>query len=89
MREERRLESTLYRSAVEKGRTEGRAQVYVDTIAFVLARYSITLDPSLQDRIRSSIPVETLKGWCTEAIRLDDPTGARRLAETIRAAAKA
>lgn len=88
--EGRLMESALYRSIFEKGeargKTEGKAEAYAQTIIRILTQRMGALDPVTRERIRALSDVETLAAWQEEAILVLDAEAARRLAEKIQKA---
>ena len=77
--EERLMASTLYQSALEKGKTRNKAE----TIIRILTHRMGSADPAVRERIRALSDAETLTVWYEEALQAVDAEGARRLAEKI------
>ena len=80
--EERLMESTLYRSAIEKGEAKARADILIQ----ILMRRLGTLDATVRERIRATSDRELLSVWVNEALDLTDAEQARQLADKIQRA---
>ena len=76
------MESVLWRSAIEKG----EANVRADTIIRILMHRLGTLEPALRERIRTLSDADLLKNWHDDALFLPDDEAAQRLADRIRKA---
>lgn len=88
--EQELMASTLYKSIFEKGKTEGKAEgkseAYADTLVRLLTRWIGAFDDALQERIRHVTDPGTLQRWLDEALAVDDPKAAQRLARKIQKA---
>jgi hypothetical protein len=84
--EERLMESTLYKSAFEKGEARGKAEQCAETIIQLLIRWMGALDPAVGERVRTLMDRDALEVWYKESLFLNDAAAAERLAEKIRKA---
>ena len=80
------MESTLYKSAFEKGEAKGKAEAQADFLIQILMRRLVTLDATVRERIRATSDREMLSVWVNQALDLTDAEQARRLLENIRTA---
>jgi hypothetical protein len=78
------MASTLYKSIFQKGKAEGEASAYAETLVRLLTRWMGAFDDALQERIRRVTDPGTLLPWLDEALGVDDPKAAQRLAKKIR-----
>jgi hypothetical protein len=81
--EEKLMESSLYRSAIEKGKAQGEAQALAKVLVRGLTNHLGLLDSEVRDRIHAVTSMETLEAWCSELLLLRDADGARRLVSKI------
>lgn len=82
--EEQLMESTLYKSAFEKGEAKGEAKANV--LIQILMRRLMTLDATVRERIRATSDREMLSVWVNQALALTDAEQARQLLEKIQKA---
>jgi len=80
------MESSLYKSAFEKGEARARKETLVKVIVRALTHKLGAPDPGLKERLLAVADVDTLDVWCDEAMSLADTKAAEGLAEKIRRA---
>jgi hypothetical protein len=80
--EERLMESSLYKSAIEKG----KAEAHVDILIRILMRWLGPPDTTLQDRLRAASDRNLLAAWLDEALFVTNAEQAGRLTEKIQKA---
>ena len=80
------MESSLYKSAIEKGKLEGKAEAHADTLIRILMRWLGPPDTTFQDRIRAASDRDLRAAWLDEALFVTNADQAGRLAEKIQKA---
>ena len=81
--EERLMESTLYKSAFDKGAAKGEAKAQADVIIQILVRRLGRLDATVREQLRGTSDLAMLSMWVGQALDLTDDEQARRLVEKI------
>ena len=85
--EERLMESSLYKSAFEKGEAKGEvkgeAKAKAELLIQILTRKLGSLDTAVRERIQVTSDREILSKWLDQALDLTDAEQARQLVEKI------
>jgi hypothetical protein len=81
--EERLMESSLYKSAFEKGEAKGKAEADANVIIQILLRRLGTVDTAVREHIRATSDREVLSVWLNRALDLTSAEQARQFVENL------